>query len=215
MSSHAVRPPQLCFAPSALLAALALAGLACQSTRSAETVERSETEWLQPSEHLAQQIDNQAKRLPWVHGVQERINLIQWFASVGEPAYPTLLDLAVDPRPDVAGAALAALGATRDERLVEPLRALPWPTLEDEDLALERARTLLFLGDWSMAEHLIVGLRDERTFTRALCIQALADVTHERFDFDPGAEAEEREPAVQRWESWWHSRNQDPLLSPE
>jgi hypothetical protein len=196
-----------------LAASLALVLAACVSTRSDESVSKPKTEWLEPSSHLAKQIEDQAQRLPWIHGVEERITLIQWFASVGEPAYPTLLELVLDPRPDVAGAALASLGATRDQRLVEPLRKLPWPTLENEDLALERARTLLFLGDWSMAEHLILGLRDPRTFTRALCIQALAEVTHERFGFDSAGEAEDREAAVQRGESWWQSRSSDPFLA--
>jgi hypothetical protein len=193
-------------------ALLALALVGCAGPGSGKTSAR-ETEWLEPSPYLREQIDQQAQRLPWVHGMEERVAIIQWFASVGEPAYPTLLELVLDPRPDVSGAALAALGATRDARLVEPLRSLPWPSIEDEDLALERARTLLYLGDWSMAEHLIVGLRDERPYTRALCIKALADVTKERFGYEASAPDAERETAVQRWESWWHSRNVDPMAA--
>ena len=202
-----------CARPFRATCAFALVLAACASTHEQTPSDRPNHTWLEPSPLLREQIDQQAKRLPWVHGVEERVGIIQWFASVGEPAYPTLLELVVDPRPDVAGAALAALGATRDERLVEPLRKLPWPTAENEDLALERARTLLFLGDWSMGEHLINGLRDERKFTRALCIKALADVTKERFDYDPDAEPEVREASVKRWEEWWHSRQVDPLLA--
>jgi hypothetical protein len=199
--------------PFGAACALALLLAGCASTHEQTPSTARETKWLEPAPLLRQQIDQQAKRLPWVHGVEERVSIIQWFASVGEPAYPTLLDLVLDPRPDVAGAALAALGATHDERLVEPLRNLPWPTAENEDLALERARTLLFLGDWSMGEHLILGLRDERLFTRTLCIKALADVTGTRFDYEADGEPVAREAAVQRWEHWWQSRQVDPLLA--
>jgi HEAT repeat protein len=143
----------------------------------------------------------------------ERIDAIAWFARVGEPAYPTLLAMVEDPRQDVAGAALAALGATRDSRLVEPLQAIPLPRgPRSADLTLERARTLLRLGDWQAVPELLQGLRDERLITRALCAQALWEATHERFGYDPRAEAPEREKAIEAWEAWWHERERDPLL---
>jgi hypothetical protein len=180
---------------------------ACGSTQSSIT--NGDSEWLAPSPALRQQIEGEAKRLPWTHGM-ERVELIHWFARVGEPAYPTLLGMVLDPRKDVACSALAALGATRDARLVEPLNQLPWPEGDENlDLALERARTLLRLGDWSMAPHLITGLRDERIMTRALCIQALHEATKERFGYDPRGEAVGREEAVVRWEAWWATRSND------
>jgi len=166
--------------------------------------------WIEPTPQLQLKIDQQAQRLPWSHGI-ERIDIIQWFAGVGEPAYPVLLEMVLDPRSDVAGAALAALGATRDARLVEPLRELPWPKLDRTDLALERARTLLRLGDWSMLPHLIDGLEDERVMIRALCGQALFEATHERLGFEAGADEQERAAAVARWRQWWHARQSDPL----
>ena len=60
---------------------------------------------------------------------------------------------------------------------------------------------------------LIEGLRDDRLVTRALCAQALYEATHERFDYDPRAEAQQREDAVRRWETWWSARSGDPLLA--
>lgn len=167
--------------------------------------------WLEPSPILAQEIQQQADRLPWTHGY-ERIEMIHWFASVGEPAYPTLLGMVSDPRDDVAGAALAALGATGDSRLVEPLRKIPWPEESDIDLALERARTLLRLGDWSMVPHLIDGLGDERVMIRALCAQALYEATHQRFGYDANADAATREQTIQVWRDWWAKRQRDPLV---
>jgi hypothetical protein len=166
--------------------------------------------WIEPTPQLADKIDQNAQRLPWTTGI-ERVELIQWFARIGEPAYPKLLEMVNDPRADVAGAALAALGATRDHRLVEPLRELPWPDAEHPDVALERARTLLRLGDWTMVPHLIDGLEDERVMIRALCSQALHEATHERFDFDASAPPEVRAESVARWRSWWSARQADPM----
>ena len=104
------------------------------------------------------------------------------------------------------------LGATRDCRLVEPLRKLPWPEgQQGTDLALERARTLLRLGDWEMVPLLIGGLRDERLITRALCIQALSEATHERYEFDARGEPDAREKSVRQWEQWWHDHQIDPI----
>ncbi len=199
--------------PPRLVAILALVCSSGCVTSMQTTRPGSSSEWLEPSPALRNQIEDEAKRLPWTHGM-ERLESIHWFARVGEPAYPTLLDMVLDPRKDVAGSALAALGATKDSRLVEPLRALPWPKgIENTDLALERARTLLRLGDWQMVPILVKGLRDERMVTRALCIQALDESTHERFDFDPRAEPDVRELSIRRWESWVSDRLADPLLA--
>jgi len=195
----------------ALLCASLLLACATSCTTTDSGRKDSVGPWVQPSPGLEQQIRDQAQKLPWSHGI-ERVELIQWFASVGEPAYPTLLGLVLDPRPDVAGSALAALGATRDSRLVEALRELPWPGVEESDLALERARTLLRLGDWSMVPLLVEGLADERLLIRALCGQALFEATHERQGFDPNAAPEERARSVERWRAWWQARQRDPLL---
>jgi len=191
---------------------LVVLSASCITTVQSPKNEVNSSGWLEPSPALRQQIEDEAKRLPWTHGL-ERIETIHWFASVGEPAYPTLLQMVVDPRADVAGAALASLGATKDSRLVEPLRELPWPKAEHSDLALERSRTLLRLGDWQMVPRLVAGLRDERMMTRALCIQALDEATHERFGFDPRGAAEPREASVVKWEAWVQDRLSDPLLA--
>jgi hypothetical protein len=200
---------KLCvFASSVLLVALA----SCTTTTSSLGDAGGPSPWLKPSPGLRTQIEDTAKRLPWTHGM-ERIDAISWFARVGEPAYPTLLAMVQDPRHDVAGAALAALGATRDSRLVEPLHAIPLDsTTQNADLVLERARTLLRLGDWQAVPQLVDGLRDERLITRALSAQALFEATHERFGFDPRGEPADREKAIAAWEAWWHERERDPLL---
>jgi len=151
---------------------------------------------------LKEKIEENVRRLPWTHGM-ERVDLVRWFSEVGEPAYPVLLELCQDSRPDVAGAALGALGATGDERLVEQLHALPWPEEEQVALRLERARALLRLGDFSMTEHLIGGLSHERLLIRALCAQSLYEATGKRFGYAPSATPVDRGEAVARWQEWW------------
>lgn len=198
-------------AAGALLLALSSA---CATTKSSMSSGPHGSSWLEPSPQLREQIDEASQRLPWTHGL-ERVELIHWFAQVGEPAYPTLLAMAADPRRDVAGAALAALGATRDSRLVEPLRASTAQSAREPDLALERARTLLRLGDWESVPALINGLSDERLMTRALSIQALFEATHERFGYDARAESDDRAQSVQRWLEWWKERAHDSMLQPE
>lgn len=197
----------------ALLSGIALTviGVGCASTHSSTSV-AGEEEWLEPSPQLKLEIESHAQRMPWTNRLEDKVQLIEWFAKAGEPAYQTLLALATDPRPEVAGMALASIGRTRDPRLVEHVRNLNWPAEIDPDLALERARALLELGDWSQMPILIEGLRDERFYTRAVCIRTLTAATHETLGYEAKAPEEEREKAVQAWESWWSSRGADPLL---
>jgi hypothetical protein len=198
-------------APVLLLGLLAL-GACSTSARDVRREGEPHSPWIQPTPLLAQQIEDEAKRLPYTHGF-ERLEQIRWFASIGEPAYPFLLRLAADPRDDVAAAALASLGATLDARLVPHVHALAWSEERvSGDLGLERARTLVRLGDWSELPRLIAGLRDERTFTRSLCLDALREATHETHDYDPRSEASVRELAVRAWEQWWQQRSGEGIL---
>lgn len=186
--------------------------VACSSTAAPKSLDASAGAWLRPSPVLEQQLRDEAERLPWSHGI-ERMEQIRWFAAVGEPAYPLLLDLVDDPQDHVSAAALAALGATGDARLVAHIHAIPWPaSRHGTDLHLERARTLVRLGDWSEIPTLIQGLRDERIYTRALCDQALEQTTHRDLEFDPRGAENERENAVRRWEDWWTRRQSEGLL---
>jgi HEAT repeat protein len=197
---------------SLLLAPFVLA--ACASTRDVRD-DADPSPWVRPNPLLAQQIEDEAARLPYTHGF-DRLEQIRWFAQIGEVAYPVLLRLAVDERDDVAAAALAALGATLDSRLVQPIQSLAWS--EERlagDLGLERARTLVRLGDWSAMPVLIRGLRDERPLTRSLCLDALREATHETHGFDPRSEPGARELALKRWEHWWLQRTGEGILPRE
>ena len=182
---------------------------ACSSTKKVEVSDRGP--WIEPSPVLVEQLKAEAERLPWTRDI-ERLELIRWFAGVGEPAYPTLLGLVADERDDVAAAALSALGATGDKRLVPHVREIEWDAEQrGVDVTLERARTLLRLGDWSEVPSLIQGLEDERLLTRALSSQALREATRQNFGFEPRGEATSRDLAVGRWKRWWLTYSGDPL----
>ena len=190
-----------------LLVLLALG--ACTSTRDSQ---RANERWLEPSPTLRKDIEQQVQRLPYTHGA-ERVELIQWFAGVGEPAYPWLLELLEDERRPVRSAAISALGSTSDPRLVPEIVAASWPS-QDEDpvLALERARALLRLGDWSEIPVLIRGLEAPEVWDRALCLRTLRDATNQTHGFDPNGTDAERAAAIERWRRWWRERSSDPLL---
>lgn len=197
------------------LTSLGLLTTACVSTsRGGPSSQHiSDSPWVQPSPLLQQQIEDEIKRLPYTKRLQ-RLEQIRWFASVGEPAYDYLLELIEDENGDVAMSAMASLGATLDSRLVPYIRAASWdPSQPNTNLALERSRTLLRLGDWSEIPVLVAGLRSQDRYTRSLSIDALREVTGEDLDFDPRATPETREAAALRWDLWWQTRSGDSMLS--
>jgi hypothetical protein len=198
--------------PTSFLVLATLAAGCVTTTENQPTRRMPQGPWLEPSPVLRQQIDDEAQRLPWTHG-RERVEQIHWFATVGEPAYSKLLELAQDDRPDVAGSALAALGATRDSRLVAALHQIEWRKDVAPALRFERARTLLRLGDWSDAPILIEGLRSESLMMRALCAQALFEATGERFGYDAKEPEIARDEGVKRWEAWWRERESEGILA--
>lgn len=173
--------------------------------------ERADSDWVLPSSSLRDDIERQAAALPYRHGA-ERLEAIAWFTAVGEPAYDTLLGFLEDERTPVVASSLAALGGTRDHRLV--------PYLQDAGreawtgtLALEYARTLVRLGDWDSMPVLIDGLESEEKLERALCAETLFEATRERMGFAAGGSLPERTAAVERWRSWWERRSADALLA--
>lgn len=195
-----------------LALALALAGCITTTSMDRRIIEADDSPWLRPSPYLALELEENAARLPWTHGA-ERIDLVRWFAGAGEPAYETLLQLALDARADVAGSALAALGSTRDERLVPYVRELAWSGEVPLNLRLERARALLMLGDWSEIPLLVDALEADDLSTRALAGYALYRATGDRRGFNPRDEAEVRAESVRRWRAWWREREDEGILA--
>ena len=196
---------------SARLLAAALLSLLAIGCQSSNPDDYQDDIWLVPSPALSQQIEDQVSRLPWTHGT-DRVEIIGWFAGVGEPAYDCLLQLCLDPRADVASSALGALGATGDSRLVHHIRRLDWPEGLAREVKFERARALVRLGDWSQVESLIRGLSSEELWARSWSIHALEEATKQTFGFYPTDEPEERAEAVARWQTWIDSRRVEGVL---
>jgi HEAT repeat protein len=196
-------------APATLLVALLLLA-SCASTSKEEA--GSGTSWLKPSPTLRRQIEDQITRLPWTHGL-ERVEQITWFAGIGEPAYPYLLELCADPRPDVAASAVAALGATGDSRLVEPLQQVEWRAGEDKALRFERARAAIRLGDWGQIRVLVDGLEDESAWVRGLSIATLRESTRIDLGYEANGDEAARKAAVQRWREWIARRTSEGIVA--
>jgi hypothetical protein len=72
-------------------------------------------------------------------------------------------------------------------------------------------RTLRKINSPSSIPAIIKALRDDDFFVRASARVALKDMTTADIQFDPNADAAERERAVREWEGWWQL-NQDRLL---
>jgi HEAT repeat protein len=196
-------------APATLLVALLLLA-SCASTSKEDA--GSGTSWLKPSPTLRRQIEDQITRLPWTHGL-ERVEQITWFAGIGEPAYPYLLELCADPRPDVAASAVAALGATGDSRLVEPLQQVEWRAGEDKALRFERARAAIRLGDWGQIRVLVDGLEDESAWVRGLSIATLRESTRIDLGYEANGDEAARKAAVQRWREWIARRTSEGIVA--
>ncbi|MFT4647300.1 MAG: hypothetical protein ACI87O_001495 [Planctomycetota bacterium] len=200
-----------------LSSSLLLFSVACASTSGsapadAEQTQLTETKFLLPSPQLANDLKMNAERMPWLQTAGEQQAMIEWFSHAGEAAYGQLLELAADPRPKVANMAFAALAASRDQRLVEDLRLIPWADDQPMPVQYSRARAHLKLGDWSHIELLIIGLEDVVPYNRALCARILKGATKNNFGYDYRMGEMDRSVAVERWKQWYAERSADAIL---
>ncbi len=190
-----------------------LAGCVTEGGRStrASLSEASGSEFAEPTEQLARQIESHARNVRQSRDLTVFSREAEWFTEVGEAAYPTLLELAGDADVRVASFGLATVAAQRDPRLLAPLkRTVDEP--EAGPLRLEYARALLALGDFSRAEVLIDALEDDDVRVRGNALKALREATGETQGFQPQGPPEERAAAVVRWRAWWTARQADPHL---
>lgn len=162
--------------------------------------------WVRPTPQFRRKLEEQASRVPYLQRTEDVLEVIRFFVQARESAYDLLLEMASSVEPKVAGTALAALGATRDERLAPFVRALEMQADGGRHLEYERARCLVKLGDWDDLSLLVSGLRDEGLMCRAQCFKALREATHLSHGFYPQGEEDEREAAVQAWEAWLADR---------
>jgi len=179
----------------------------------AQAALRSPDGFVLPSDGLVEQIEARAQAVRVSRDLNTFAREAEWFVGVGEPAFPTLLELAGDSDVRVASFGLATISAQRDPRLLTPLkREVARPA--DPMLRFEYARALLALGDWSELPVLVEGLEHEDVRIRGNALKALFDATGERNGFHPQGAPEDRAAAVARWRAWWTARAADKRLTP-
>ena len=175
-----------------------------------------ETNWIEGSPVLEREIAAHVAQVPNLQKPEDFVREVEWFVRAGEPAFPTLLDMARNTDPKVAGFALAVMSACGDSSLVPHLETIPWTegdSQEARQLRYERARCHVKLGDWKPLPVLVEGLDDEYVWNRALCFKALREETGQTFDYHPRMEGEERAACVARWQEWLEARRLDPYRS--
>ena len=135
------------------------------------------------------------------------------FQSVGEPAYPKLLEMAQSTDDTQRTFALSVIAAQRDARLLTPLReSVPMSSLAKQQHRYEMARALLMLGDNSGIPVLIGGLESPSRGARAQSIAALNRGTNAGIPYNAAASEEERAESVAAWRQWWAEMDRDALL---
>lgn len=138
--------------------------------------------------------------LAGAHG-EKIVDVGMRLVAKGEPAVPALRRALAAPSPSLRANAAYFLGVLKDRRTIPDLARA---AAEDEDHAVrfEAAGALLELGDPSGFPTLVDGLAEPDARRRAKCIDVLAEVTHERFGFEPDGDPSERAAAIRRWRAW-------------
>ncbi|MEM1449796.1 MAG: hypothetical protein AAF957_02260 [Planctomycetota bacterium] len=196
----------------ALTAFLSVA-TACSSTKGSASSNAEYGVWTEPTADLARQIEQRAMRVSVIASPSEFVELSDWFQTIGEPAYPRLLEMVEIGDMRQRSFALSVISALRDRRLVAPLKAvMPEKALEIQTHRYEYARALATMGDYEMLPALIDGLQDDDHFLRALANQTLREVTNNDVPYEATAPREERQIAVEAWKSWYQTQQEDALL---
>ena len=196
----------------ALTAFLSVAA-ACSSTKDTASSNAEYGVWTEPTADLARQIEARALQVSVISSPSEYVELSDWFQTVGEPAYPRLLEMIEMGDTRQRSFALSVVSVLRDRRLIAPLKAvMPEAALEMKTHRYEYARALATMGDYEMLPSLIDGLQDEDQFLRALANQTLSEVTNNVVPYSASAPREERQVAVEAWRSWYQTQQEDALL---
>lgn len=195
---------------ASFLAAAALASCASNGQTSASL---SDSEWLEPSAELQRKISQKEIEVSICPDQFTWIGLSDWFQSVGEPAYPKLLEMISYGNPRQRSFSLCVIAAMQDRRLLEPMReAMPTSALESEGIHREYARALAKMGDFSELPVLIEALRDSSPEQFGRAARALETVTNSNIPVSASSTLEEREKIVEAWLGWWEKQQQDALL---
>lgn len=165
-----------------------------------------QSEFLQPSMLMKEQIARRIADLPYLGGT-ELIDALYWLGQRGETAYEPLIEQLGSPTPKMRALALNILCLNKDRRVlpyISPLAHDP-----DQSVRYEAARGMARLGDLSEVAILVDGLEDDSRYVRALCARFLKEQTREDFGYEPDGPAPERSVAVARWRDWAESLPRD------
>lgn len=198
-------------AAASLLLAAALPLAACSggptkaSTSSSVDATGGPGRWLEPSPQLARRIEVRANEAEFIASLDQFQELTEWFYGVGEPAYPTLLDMSASGTTSIRRVGMAVIAMRADPRLLEPFKErVPMPPRTDPEARYDWARAVLAMNDLSGVPLLIEGLEAETEVTRR---QARRELTRHLgdtgIDFDPGADPAVRAAQVQAWRDWY------------
>ncbi|QDV07641.1 hypothetical protein Poly30_31690 [Planctomycetes bacterium Poly30] len=189
---------------------------ACSSTKSStasELVGSATPQWLEPSPALARDIEIKALEVSQINNEDDFVRLSDWFQTVGETAYPKLLEMVKSSDNNQKAFALSVIAAERDVRMLEPLRqAAPLSTISHQAHRFEMARALLMLGDTEGVPILIEGLESPNVYARMKCYAALKRGTNVQIPYSATASDQERAEGVTAWRQWWNEMQQDDLL---
>jgi len=195
------------FAPLALALPLGACsgGPTKASTSAVEDASGADGRWLEPSPQLAHQIEVRANEAEFISTLDEFQELAEWFYSVGEPAYPTLLDMAASGSQRIREVGMAVVAMRADQRLLAPFKErVPVPEESEQAARYNYARALLAMNDLAGVPLLIEGLEDTNVVTRR---QAHHELTRHLRDtgvpFDPSADPVVRAEQVQAWRDWY------------
>ncbi len=223
MTSPTLRPIQTtlrrasrCLGSAFCLVGLVLLAGSCSSTKGAapSSMEaEAEVAWLPASPGLARSIEARSIEVSQMASDDDFVRLSDWFQSVGESAYPKLLDMAASPDGTQKMFALSVIAARRDARLLDPLQEqVPMSSLANQQHRYGMARALLMLGDTSGVPELINGMESPSRRDRALCFAALSAGTNAGIKFNSGASDQERAQSIAKWRQWWSEMDRDELL---
>ncbi|MDG1491643.1 MAG: hypothetical protein P8M11_01215 [Planctomycetota bacterium] len=197
-----------------LSASLLLLGALSSCASNAQTQSSvSSSEWLQPSGDLQRKINQKEIEVSLCADQVTWIGLSDWFQSVGEPAYPKLIEMVEFGNPRQRSFSLCVIAAMQDRRLLEPMReAMPAASLQAEGIHREYARALAKMGDFSELPVLIEALRDSSPEQFGRAARALETVTNSNIPVSAASTLEEREEIIEAWLLWWENQQQDALL---
>jgi len=202
-------PLRLAAASLLLLAALPLAACSGGPTKASapSSVDASggPGRWLEPSPQLARRIEVRANEAEFIASLDQFQELTEWFYGVGEPAYPTLLDMSASGTTWIRRVGMAVIAMRGDPRLLEPFKEhVPMPPRSEPEARYDWARAVLAMNDLAGVPLLIEGLEAETEITRRQARRELTRHLGETgVEFDPAADPAVRAAQVREWREWY------------